>query len=57
MTDRIIDAYRYPRRIQPGCQHMLGCKCDPPYWLRNPTPAELARWVPEVLPDRRKPPG
>ena len=41
---RIVDAYRFPRRIQPGCQHQLGCKCDPPYWLRLPTPAELARW-------------
>lgn len=41
---RMLDAYRYPRRIQPGCQHQLGCKCDAPYWLREPTPAELERW-------------
>jgi hypothetical protein len=41
---RMLDAYRYPRRIQPGCQHILGCKCDAPYWLREPTPAELERW-------------
>lgn len=41
---RIIDAYTYPRRIQPGCQHQLGCKCDPPMWLRPPSPAELERW-------------
>lgn len=41
---RIIDAYRYPRRIRPGCLHQLGCKCDPPYWLREPSPQEFARW-------------
>jgi len=41
---RVIDALRFARRIQPGCMHMLGCKCDPPMWLRDPSPAELARW-------------
>lgn len=40
---RIIDAYRFARRINEGCQHMLGCCCDPPFWLRPPTPAEDAR--------------
>jgi len=50
---RIVDAYQFARRIQPGCLHMLGCKCDPPYWLRPPSPQELARWhkvQEEVLP-------
>lgn len=42
--ERIVDAYQYPRRIQPGCMHQLACRCDPPYWLRDPSPAELARW-------------
>lgn len=42
---RVIDAMRFPRRIQPGCMHQLGCKCDPPYWLREPTEQEFARWV------------
>lgn len=41
---RVIDGLRFARRIQPGCMHMLGCKCDPPMWLREPSPAELARW-------------
>ena len=43
-TERVVDAYRFARRVQPGCQHQLGCKCDPPYWLREPSAAELARW-------------
>ncbi len=43
MSD-VIDAYRQPQRVKEGCQHLLGCKCTPPYWLRPPTPAELARW-------------
>jgi hypothetical protein len=38
------DAYRYARRIREGCQHQLACRCDPPYWLREPSPSELARW-------------
>ena len=41
---RVIDAQTEPRRIKPGCLHMLGCGCDPPYWLRPPTPREEARW-------------
>ena len=49
---RIIDAYRFPREIRPGCQHQLGCRCDPPYWLRLPSPQELARWyVSHNVPD------
>lgn len=39
---REIDAYRYPQKVALGCQHQLGCKCDPPYWLRDSTPAEEA---------------
>ena len=39
----VIDAYRYPQKVSPGCQHQLGCKCDPPFWLRESTPAEEAR--------------
>jgi len=35
------NAYTEPRRIVPGCQHMLGCKCDAPYWLREPTRREI----------------
>lgn len=50
MTDRPLDAYTIPRRIQPGCQHQLGCKCDPPYWLRDPTPVELTRWFVPMFP-------
>ena len=38
----VIDAYRHPQRVRPGCQHQLGCKCDPPYWLRASSPAEEA---------------
>jgi hypothetical protein len=40
---RAIDAYQYPRKIRPGCQHQLGCGCDPPYWLRPSSPEEQAR--------------
>ena len=35
-----LDAYRRARVVRDGCKHMLGCKCDPPYWLRASTPAE-----------------
>lgn len=38
-----LDAYRYPQQLQPGCQHLLGCKCTPPYWLRDSSPAEQLR--------------
>lgn len=43
MTDRIIDAYRMPRKVVDGCMHRLGCKCEPPFWLRGFSPAELER--------------
>jgi len=39
----MMDAYRRPRRVAQGCQHQLGCRCEPPYWLREPTAIELAR--------------
>ena len=35
------DAYRRARRIQPGCQHVMACRCDPPYWLRPSSAIEL----------------
>ena len=35
-----MNAYRKARKINPGCQHLLGCKCEPPYWLRESTQAE-----------------
>lgn len=38
-----VDAYRHAREIRPGCQHQLGCRCQPPFWLRPFSPAELAR--------------
>lgn len=34
------NAYLEGRRIQPGCKHMLGCKCEIPYHLRPSTSAE-----------------
>jgi len=37
---RPMNAYRQPRKIYEGCQHQLGCKCDPPYWLRESSPQE-----------------
>jgi hypothetical protein len=46
MTDiepKLPDAYQQPQQVRPGCQHQLGCKCMPPYWLRASTPAEEAR--------------
>lgn len=36
------DAYRRARVVRDGCKHMLGCKCEPPYWLRASTAAEEA---------------
>lgn len=38
-----LDAYARARRVQPGCQHNLGCEA--PYWLRDSTPVEQAREV------------
>lgn len=45
MDERVIDAYRFPRRVAEGCEHRLGCKCDPPYWLRPPSPDEERRYA------------
>jgi hypothetical protein len=42
-SPRVIDAYLYPRKVRAGCQHQLGCGCDPPYWLRPSSPEEEAR--------------
>lgn len=43
MTDpRDFNAYRNPQQIRPGCQHQLGCRCAPPFWLRASSPAEEA---------------
>jgi hypothetical protein len=44
---RVIDAYRYPRYVVEHCQHRLGCKCEPPFWLRPMSEAEEAR-IPKV---------
>lgn len=48
------DAFSKPQQVRPGCQHQLGCKCVPPYWLRASTPAEEARekWLREGLATR-----
>lgn len=35
------DAFSQPRRVNPGCQHGLGCGCDIPHHLRPSTPIEL----------------
>lgn len=37
-----MNAYKEPRRIRSGCQHQLGCGCDPPYWLRESNVVERA---------------
>lgn len=39
------DAFNLPQSKRPGCQHQLGCKCTPPYYLRPSSPAEVAREV------------
>jgi hypothetical protein len=36
-----VNAYTDARKIAPGCQHRLGCKCETPFWLRDPTPREV----------------
>lgn len=30
----VVHARTHPRRVQPGCEHRLGCRCDPPNHLR-----------------------
>jgi hypothetical protein len=35
------NAYTDTRRIQPGCEHRLGCKCETPFWLRERTTSEI----------------
>lgn len=55
--DSVKNAYTEARRIAPGCQHMLGCKCDTPFWLRDATAREIRHeeiyirtgWVPGCL--------
>lgn len=52
------DAFRQPREIRPGCVHMLGCRCTAPFWLREPTKAELRRfWQPPTLPTGSREPA
>lgn len=52
------DAFRQPREIRPGCQHGLGCRCTAPFWLREPTKAELHRyWQPPTQPTSSKVPA
>lgn len=48
---RILDAFTQPRQVVLGCQHQLGCKCDPPYWLRQSSATELRReqWIREFF--------
>ena len=29
-----LHATQNQRRVQPGCTHQLGCKCEPPHWVR-----------------------
>jgi hypothetical protein len=36
------NAFIDPQRLAPGCQHKEGCRCDPPWWLRQPTEDEFA---------------
>lgn len=40
-----VDAYRFARRVVDGCQHIppARCACGVPFWLRDFSPAELAR--------------
>lgn len=51
VTD-LPNAFSQPQHVRPGCQHQLGCRCVPPYWLRASTPAEQARekWLREGPP-------
>lgn len=39
---RELNAYRKPQSVRPGCTHQLGCRCDPPFWLRESSSAEDA---------------
>lgn len=49
---RPVDGYRYPRKVVEGCQHRLGCRCDPPMWLREPSAAERKRFfIPKDQPE------
>lgn len=43
MSAVIFDAYTRPRVVVPGCQHQMGCRCEPPYWLRASSPKEIER--------------
>lgn len=49
------DAYTRARRVAEGCQHLpfMRCKCGVPFWLREASKAERARWY--LLPGDRAP--
>lgn len=34
MTDSIAHARTHANETRPGCQHQMGCRCDPPHHLR-----------------------
>lgn len=42
-------ATQHARHMAPGCEHRLGCRCEPPHYLRcdyvaeDPTTNELVR--------------
>lgn len=36
----VVNAYTNARKITTGCQHGMGCKCETPFWLRDPTVRE-----------------
>jgi hypothetical protein len=44
------NAYVDAPKIAPGCEHRFGCKCDTPFWLRDPNARELlfeSRYLPD----------
>jgi hypothetical protein len=44
-SERPYNAYERARYVEAECEHNgPHCKCDPPMWLREPTPAELSHW-------------
>lgn len=42
MNDKVRKPFNSVNQTRPGCQHLLGCKCERPYWLLDAGDPKLA---------------
>lgn len=42
MTDKPRTPFNSSPVLRPGCQHQLGCRCEPSYWMLDAGDPKLA---------------